>query len=103
MKPPAYEWAAWAYRAAMAVISTYAMVMLAWMTWRFMHAEDWPAAVLPELLKMLGWTVLGLLGLLIIQQLGLVARNLVRNLKINAPGGVSVDVTGHDTAKGDGQ
>ncbi len=97
MKPPANDWAAWAYRAGMAVISTFAMVMLALITWRVMHPKDWPAAALPKLLELLGWTVLGLLALLVVQQVGLVARNLVRNWNLKAGrDGLEMQVQAHD-------
>ena len=101
MKPPASDWAAWAYRAGMAVISSFAMIMLAIITWRAMDAANWPAAALPKLLEILGWTVLGLLALLVVQQLGLVARNLVRNWNLKAGrDGVEMNLQAHDQDAG---
>jgi hypothetical protein len=102
MTPPPYAWAAWAYRAAMAVISSWAMAMLGWVTWHLMQARHWPQAAWPQLLRLLGWIILGLLALLIVQQLGLVARNLVRQLRIHGPAGTSIDVTGHDAGRDTG-
>lgn len=99
MKPPAYEWAAWAYRAAMAVISTYAMAMLTWVAWQVMSlATSASGPQLKPVLELIGHLLLGLLGLLWLQQIGLVARNLVRNLKISGPAGTGIDVSGHDSA-----
>lgn len=103
MKPPADSWAPWLYRAAMAVISTFAMAMLTWVAWQVIDmARTAPAANRVQVLELLGWLVLGLLGLLWLQQIGLVARNLVRNLRLQGPGGLGLDVNSH-AAGGDGE
>lgn len=100
MKPPADSWAPWLYRAAMAVISSFAMAMLTWVAWQVIElARTAPAAHRAQAFELLGWLLLGLLGLLWLQQIGLVARNLVRNLKLQGPGGMALDVNSHGPGK----
>jgi hypothetical protein len=95
MKPPAETWAAWVYRAAMMVLGMFGMAHITWLHFDLAYG-DWPASTAQQRIEALA--TLGLCGmaLLGVQQVGLVARNLVRNLKIAGPGGVSVNVNSHE-------
>jgi hypothetical protein len=95
MKPPADAWAAWIYRGAMMILGVFSIASMIWLHIDVSYG-DWPVALAGERLKLMGWLGIGHLSLLGVQQVGLVARNLVRNLKINGPAGMSVDVNSHE-------
>ncbi len=95
MKPPNEAWAAWTYRAAMMVLALFGMAMVVWLHVDIAYG-DWPASMAAKRIELLGTFGLAQLALLGVQQVGLVARNLVRNLKIAGPGGMSVDVNSHE-------
>ena len=95
MMPPAERWAAWVYRAAMMVVGLFSMASLVWLHIDIAYG-DWPADLAGRRLDALATVGLGNLALLGVQQVGLVARNLVRNIKIAGPGGLSVDVSSQE-------
>lgn len=95
MKPPSEAWAGWVYRAAMMVLGIYSIVHLTWLHIDLAYGE-WPPSLAAKRIELLGTFGLANLALLGVQQVGLVARNLVRNLKIAGPGGMSVDVNSHE-------
>jgi hypothetical protein len=95
MKPPAEAWAGWIYRAAMMLLGLFSMASLVWLHIDLAYG-DWPASLAGKRLEALATFGLCNLALLGVQQVGLVARNLVRNLKIAGPGGMSVDVNSHE-------
>lgn len=95
MRPPAEAWAGWVYRAAMMVLGIYSIVHLTWLHIDLAYGQ-WPPALAAKRIELLGAFGLANLALLGVQQLGLVARNLLRNLKINGPAGMSVDVSSHE-------
>lgn len=99
MKPPADVWVPWIYRVGMALIGLFGMASMVWL-YIVIAYGDWPADMAGKRLEALATFGLCNLALLGVQQIGLVARNLVRNIKFAGPGGVSVDVTSHEgTAK----
>lgn len=95
MKPPNEAWAGWIYRAAMMLLGLFSMASLVWLHIDLAYG-DWPASLAGKRLEALATFGLCNLALLGVQQVGLVARNLVRNLKIAGPGGMSVDVNSHE-------
>ncbi len=95
MRPPAEAWAGWIYRAAMMLLGLFSMASLVWLHIDLAYGE-WPASLAGKRLEALATFGLANLALLGVQQVGLVARNLVRNLKIAGPGGMSVDVNSHE-------
>ncbi len=98
MKPPSEAWAAWVYRGAMMVLGVWGMAMIVWLHIDIAYG-DWPASLAGERIKLLGSFGLAQLALIGVQQVGLVARNLVRSLKLSGPGGVSVDVSAHEAGQ----
>ncbi len=95
MTPPAESWAAGVYRAAMMVLGIYGMAHLTWLHIDLAYG-DWPASLAGQRLDLLGKIGLANMALLGVQQVGLVARNLVRNLKLAGPGGISVEANSHE-------
>lgn len=95
MNPPSERWASWIYRAAMMILGLFSIGFMIWIHIDIVYGA-WPAALAGKRLELLGWFGLANLALIGIQQVGLVARNLVRNLKIKGPAGMSVDVNSHE-------
>lgn len=79
----------------MMVLGVFGILMTVWLHIDIAYG-DWPPSLAGKRIELLGTFGLAQLGLLGVQQVGLVARNLVRNLKIAGPGGVSVDVHSHE-------
>lgn len=95
MTPPAEAWAGWIYRAAMMLLGLFSMASMVWLHIDLAYGE-WPASLAGKRLEALATFGLCNLALLGVQQVGLVARNLVRNIRASGPGGMSFEVQGNE-------
>lgn len=86
--------AAWVYRAGMIVLSTTAIGLIIWLI-TILRDVRGPLPLRIEVVRALAQIALAMAALLLIQQVGLVARNLVRNIK-GSFGGASIEVESHD-------
>ena len=95
MRPPHESYAAWVYRAAMMLLGLFSMASMIWLHIDISYG-DWPPSLAGKRIDALAQLGLWNMALLGIQLIGLVARNLVRNIKLSGPGGFSADVSGQD-------
>lgn len=57
---------------------------------------DWPTDRAEQQLTILGNSLYGMIGLMMLVILGLSIRNAIRNIKATIPGGGSLEANGHD-------